>query len=178
MFNVFHVSNKSLKLMFTCRNMIQFRFFMTSIYTWDPLSRSYDSPKSKVKRILMARHYVSKKLEIPIALEIHFLIHRTSWKHKWRGYSWLDNMLQNFKGFLLHLRSTFSFTGPPESANEEDTCGSKICSKNKPIYYTWDPISCWQDCLKSQVKMILVAQTQLILRSLTMTKIILSLCLN
>ena len=104
-FNVqfFHVSNNSLKLMYV-GSWLNFLFFMTSIYTWDPLSRSYDSPKSKVKRILMARHYVSKKLEIPIALEIHFLIHRTSWKHKWRGYSWLDNMLQNFKIFLLHLR--------------------------------------------------------------------------
>ena len=103
-------------------------------------------------------------------LEIHFLIHRTSQKWNWRGYLWLDYMLQNFKGFLLHLRSTFSFTGPPESANEEDTCGSKICSKNKPIYYTWDPLSRSQDCPKLQVKRILVARTKLILRSLTLTK--------
>ena len=142
-FNVFLVSNQSLKLMCTYRNMIQFLFFMTSIYTWDPLSHS-----------------------------------RTTQKCKWRGYSWLDNMLQNFKGFLLHLRSTFSFTGPPESASEEDTHGSKFCSKNKPIYYTWDPLSHSQDCLKVKVKRILVDRTQLILRSLIMTKNIFSLCLN
>ena len=40
----------------------------------------------------------------------------------------------------LHLRSTFSLTGPPESASEEDTCGSTICFKTlKYAYYTWDP---------------------------------------
>ena len=60
MFNVFLVCNKSLKMTFTCRIMIQFWFFMTSIYTWDPLSHSQDHPKVQVKRILMAWQYASK----------------------------------------------------------------------------------------------------------------------
>ena len=35
MFNVFLVSNNSLKMIFTCRIVIQYWFFMTSIYTLD-----------------------------------------------------------------------------------------------------------------------------------------------
>ena len=84
----FLVSSKSLKIMCTCRNVIQFLFFMTNIYTWDPLSHSEDRPKAQLKRILVARQYSSKLQRIPITLEIHFLIHRTTRKRKWRGYSW------------------------------------------------------------------------------------------
>ena len=51
------------------------------------------------------------------------------------------NIFQNSKNDNhLHLRSTFSFAGVPESASEEDTRGSTICFKtSKYSYYTWDP---------------------------------------
>ena len=88
----FLVSNKSLKPMCTCENVMQFLFSMTNIYTLDTLSHSQDRLKVQVKRILMARQYASKFQWIPITLEIHFLIHK-----------------------------------PPESASEEDTCGSEFC---------------------------------------------------
>ena len=60
---------------------------------------------------------------------------------------WFENQWKNLNIFLnsktdkhLHLRSTFSFIGPPESASEEDTHGSTICFKtSKYFYYTWDP---------------------------------------
>ena len=66
----FLVSNKSLKPMCTCENVMQFLFSMTNIYTWDPLSRSRDRLKAQVKRIRVAQKYASKLQKIPITLDI------------------------------------------------------------------------------------------------------------